>query len=109
MEVIHLYLLIKIGGNYTFFITSSWQSLSSAAELDKVEITTLGQICGLSNPFFNSQIGNGEYENVCYLFSICPPPPRSISATLCLGRLAPMDYIRWAPLFYFLGFTGFGQ
>lgn len=71
----HLYLLIKIGGNYTLFITSSWQSLSSAAELDKVEITTLGQMCGLSNPFVNSPIGNGECENVCYLFSICPPPP----------------------------------
>lgn len=97
----HLYLLIKIGGNYTLFITSSWQSLSSAAELDKVEITTLGQMCGLSNPFFNSQIM--ESVRMCAIYSpSAPPPPRSISATLCLGRLAPMDYISWAPLFYLL-------
>lgn len=43
MEVVHLYSLMKIGGNFTFFISYSWQSLSSAAELEKVKITTLGK------------------------------------------------------------------
>ena len=49
MDVIHLCLLMQIGGTYTTFITSSQQSLSSAAELDKVEIATVGPMCGLSN------------------------------------------------------------
>ena len=43
MEVVHLYSLMKIGGNFTSFITCSWQSLSSAAEQEKVKITTLGK------------------------------------------------------------------
>lgn len=39
MKVIHLYSLIKIGGNYTSFR----QSFCSAAELEKIKIIALGK------------------------------------------------------------------
>lgn len=105
-EVIRLYLLMKTGGNYTSFITSSWQSLSSAAELEKVKIASLGQLSGSSNPFFHFQV---ESVRMCAGFSPFAPSSWFHSPPPVSWEPGPMDCISWVPLLHLLGFLGLGQ